>query len=532
MVRPTWFYVLTDIQYNVKTSDWHQEDSFIRNYTMLVMTSGDGRIVINGTGICLKRGSCMIVTPDMTTCMIAGEEGLGFYRLIFEVSLLNTSEFPEDLPLRLTHHIPCSGEVVCQPFSECIDYLEAIYQNRNSQDEMELFRNHVRFQELLRFIFEQNLFIHKEMSIRQAVSNSIEHIKQNYRSTWTVDQMAEVAQVSRWHYTRMFKEITGQIPLEYLNRIRIDRAKHLLKTTDDRLMDIAQHVGFSNEYYFSRRFKQTFGISPGQYRRHLRDGSRVFAPFLEDFLVALGVTPVMQCYHVGWGKQEYLGLQNVPIFDIARNPIDTLLDHKPDHILLDGGMDRWMPFDQITELVPTYNLTHPGEDWRATLRTVADLLGRTSLVQDIIEQYEYKANEARSLLHRSVRKQTVACLRISALGVSLYAGSERGYTGPVLYSDLGLTPHPLVRKLTNYHRRVELTQEWLERLDADHLFIMFDKRHSMLEGEERRLLNTPSWQALPAVRNRCVYEVDFMTWMNYGILSHGLKIDDVLKVLV
>lgn len=56
--------------------------------------------------------------------------------------------------------------------------------------------------------------------------------------------------------------MTGLTPLDYVNKIRIDRAKHLLVTTNDRLYEIGQHVGFNNEYYFSRRFRQEVGVSP------------------------------------------------------------------------------------------------------------------------------------------------------------------------------------------------------------------------------------------------------------------------------
>lgn len=74
---------------------------------------------------------------------------------------------------------------------------------------------------------------------------------------------------------------------------------------------------------------------------------------------------------------------------------------------------------------------------------------------------------------------------------------------------------------------MNLSSEELAGLSADHLFITFD----LQEGEGRELLDTPLWRGLPAVRNRCVYEVDFMAWMNYGVLSHQRKISDVLKVL-
>ncbi|MNE96617.1 hypothetical protein D3C80_1948360 [compost metagenome] len=50
-------------------------------------------------------------------------------------------------------------------------------------------------------------------------------------------------------------------------------------------------------------------------------------------------------------------------------------------------------------------------------------------------------------------------------------------------------------------------------------------------GEGRELLETPLWRKLPAVRSGCVYEMDFMAWMNYGVMSHQRKIADVLQVL-
>ncbi|MNI71249.1 Iron(3+)-hydroxamate-binding protein FhuD precursor [compost metagenome] len=148
-------------------------------------------------------------------------------------------------------------------------------------------------------------------------------------------------------------------------------------------------------------------------------------------------------------------------------------------------------------------------------------------MQEVIGNYEQQAYSARKLLGRSMRGQTVAVLRISAGGVTLYGSDNLGYTGGVIYGDLGLQPHSLVRHLSRGRKFVNLTDEALSCLAADHLFITFDAQ----EGEGRELLDTALWQSLPAVRNRCVYEMDFMAWMNYGVLSHQRKIQDVLGVL-
>ncbi|UVI27451.1 AraC family transcriptional regulator [Paenibacillus spongiae] len=522
-------HVLLDIRYIVQPSDGRQNGQVNADYSMLVMTGGTGTIIMDGSEFHLERGRCFIVKPGTAFITVSeAKRGLSYYQFLFKIWDLHRTDECEQINGSQFFY---EGEISCRPFSQCIEIVEAIYRNRHTKEELEAFYNHVRFQELLRFLFQQNRSDQSSLLKRQAVENSIEHIQQHYQMPWTVEQLADLADVARWHYTRIFKEITGQIPLDYLNGVRIDRASQLLLTTDDRLFDIAQHVGFNNEYYFNRRFKQKLGITPGQYRRHHRNHTRVFAPFLEDFVVALGITPVVQCSHSKWGKQDYLGLHHVPVIDLAADDVDTLSRYKPDFIMLDKGMDKWMSYDQLGMLAPTYHINHPEEDWRMTLQRTAELLGKSGMVQEIITQYEQKAHAAKQALMRSVRGQTVAFLRISALGISLYSGPDHGYTGPVLYKDLGLAPHPLVGELTKNIRKIVLEGEWLERLDADHLFITFDKRHSITEGEERKILQSQSWLELPAVMNGFVYEVDFLTWMNYGILSHGKKIDDVMKVL-
>lgn len=178
-------------------------------------------------------------------------------------------------------------------------------------------------------------------------------------------------------------------------------------------------------------------------------------------------------------------------------------------------------------MAPLLRLPFHQEDWRATLRSAAAVFGRTERVQEVIGHYEQQARQAKRMLSRSIRGQTVALLRISAYGVALYGCDELGYSASVLHEDLGLQRHGFVSRLTRGQKRVNLSREELSELTADHLFITFDKQ----EGESRELLDTQLWRSLPAVRNRCVYEVDFMAWMNYGVLSHQRKIEDVLKVL-
>ncbi|SFF14800.1 ABC-type Fe3+-hydroxamate transport system, substrate-binding protein [Paenibacillus algorifonticola] len=529
-LRHAIFYRLTDVQYVELPDRQEQELHAAHEHMIITVTGGTGALQANGERHALSRGACYIFSPNIRIVLTySGSDegavgGLSYYCLTFDS--VGGEKAKEVAGTAEPDPFPCLGEVACSPFSYCVSELQGLYEKRHEQDELEAFRSDIRFQQLLLFIMQKNLPLRTESSVRRAMELSIAHIKQNYREELTVDKLAEQANMVRWRYSRLFKELTGEIPLHYLNAVRVEQAKKLLASTDDRLFNIAQSVGYSNEYYFSRRFKQSVGLTPGQYRRHQRENIRVFAPFIEDYVLALGIRPIMQFSHDDWGRQEYLGLDDVPEFNVVSDSEAALSDFAPEFIMLDSGIERW-GMDRLTSLAPSIHLTYKGEEWRSTLYSIADLLGRVAEVRPVIADYENKATAAKAKLSRSIKRQTVACLRLSAQSILLYGGPDNGYTGPVLYRDLGLTPHSLVEKLAKGKRFVELSMAELVLLDADHLFITIDT----ISGRQIELLQSPLWRSLPAVRNGSVYEVDFLSWMNYGVLSHHRKIDDVLRVL-
>ncbi|MFC9708263.1 helix-turn-helix domain-containing protein [Paenibacillus sp. NPDC056933] len=477
-----------------------------------------------------------IVIEDST----GTENELQFYKLD-----LTVAEVKEDTSNRMNmrdtteHHRFLKGidiqgslsliELNYSPWSSCLEPLAQILRQQTACDWLEQWEVQLRFQEWFRILLRQSDPETEEPNDRVRLQSSIRYIHEHYNQAITVDDLAADIRLTRASYTRQFKESTGKLPLDYVNAVRLERSKQLLQLTDDRLHDIAQNVGFNNEYYFGRRFKQYAGISPGLYRRHHRQDARVFAPYLEDFVLALGVRPMLQYSHRSWGRQHYLGLDDVPEFDVTQLDAGINETNVPEFIMLNGGYERWN-LERFEQVAPTFYVDHQGEDWRSILKSTADVLGKVSRVQDVIGDYEEKAQEAKKRLARVMRGQTVAFLRISVSEIILY-GNQYGFVGPVLYQDLGLTPHVRVQQWVSQNRRVVIGLKQVCQLEADHLFITFDKADSGHPGEERKLLQREGWKRLPAVKSGHVYEVDFMTWMNYGVLSHGKKIDDILRFM-
>lgn len=513
------------------------------SHSLFVVTCGNGSMACSDREIRMEKGMIIFV-PVGKSIVIEDSTGteneLQFYKLD-----LTVAEVKEDTSNRMkigdtteqhgfVKGIDIQGslsltELNYSPWSSCLEPLAQLLRQQTTCDWLEQWEVQLRFQEWFRTLLRQSDPENEEPNDRVRLQRSIRYIREHYNQAITVDDLAADIRLTRASYTRQFKEITGKLPLDYVNAVRLERSKQLLQLTDDRMHDIAQNVGFNNEYYFGRRFKQYAGISPGLYRRHHRQDARVFAPYLEDFVLALGVRPMLQYSHRSWGRQHYLGLDDVPEFDVSQQDAQFNVANTPEFIMLNKGFERWN-LERFEQVAPTFYLEHWGEDWRSILKSTADVLGKVSRVQDVIGDYEEKAQEAKKLLTRHMRGKTVAFLRISASEITLY-GNQFGYVGPVLYQDLGLTPHFCVQQWAHQSRRISIELEQLSQLEADHLFITFDNMDSAYPREERKLLESDEWKRLPAVKSGHVYEVDFMTWMNYGVISHGKKIDDILRYL-
>ena len=110
----------------------------------------------------------------------------------------------------------------------------------------------------------QDLNYNKE-SIR--INKSIAYIDSNYMMCITLDDIARVAGLSRFHFSRIFKLATGHTFKDYLNMKRLKAAKKLLKLPEINISQACYSVGFNDVSYFSRTFKKYEGINPSYYRK-------------------------------------------------------------------------------------------------------------------------------------------------------------------------------------------------------------------------------------------------------------------------
>lgn len=99
--------------------------------------------------------------------------------------------------------------------------------------------------------------------VRQTAS----YFKNHFSELGGIGEAAEIFHVSQAHLTRVFHKETGQTPLQYLTRLRIEHALFLLLNTKDSIESIAVACGFLNGNYFAKVFRRYLGCSPEEYRK-------------------------------------------------------------------------------------------------------------------------------------------------------------------------------------------------------------------------------------------------------------------------
>lgn len=107
----------------------------------------------------------------------------------------------------------------------------------------------------------------EERRRRERIESAARRIRENPAEPVTVTEMAEAAGYSDDHFTRLFSRFLGATPKEYAIRARLQRARQLLQHSALTVEQIAFTLGYADVFFFSRQFKQRFGVPPTSLRK-------------------------------------------------------------------------------------------------------------------------------------------------------------------------------------------------------------------------------------------------------------------------
>jgi len=110
-----------------------------------------------------------------------------------------------------------------------------------------------------------DLPINKEYFSR--INKVLDYIENNLESQFTLEELASVANFSKFHFHRIFLGVIGETPFQFIQRVRLEKAAaSIARSSHESITEIAQRFGFSDISTFSRNFKSYFKLSPTQYR--------------------------------------------------------------------------------------------------------------------------------------------------------------------------------------------------------------------------------------------------------------------------
>jgi AraC family transcriptional regulator len=124
--------------------------------------------------------------------------------------------------------------------------------------------------------FQQRSFRHeaflKKVTTEQPANliRCVHYIHNNIQKDITLEELAEKANVSKYHFCRLFKKHIGISPIKFILSRKITLAKELMRRQEANISMIAAELGFNDVSSFSEKFKQLTGITPTQFRKSLK----------------------------------------------------------------------------------------------------------------------------------------------------------------------------------------------------------------------------------------------------------------------
>ncbi len=119
--------------------------------------------------------------------------------------------------------------------------------------------------DLLKMIYE-DLSGPAKGAVPEGISSLQQYIGQHYTENLSVDDLTQIAHMSKYHMIRQFRRFTGFSPHEYMIRLRLSQAESMLLLTDLPSYKIGALLGFPTEANFIQHFKRVYGITPGRAR--------------------------------------------------------------------------------------------------------------------------------------------------------------------------------------------------------------------------------------------------------------------------
>ncbi|GGD86913.1 helix-turn-helix transcriptional regulator [Paenibacillus nasutitermitis] len=234
----------------------------MEDYDIWYVMEGQGAITINGTGYDVKRGTLVLLYPgDVIKARHDPEDRLMVIYIHFLLEGTGGLAAAEaGMPRYMRLEEPQWLEMYLLRVLE-VDRWETKWK----EEEFNLLLKLIMIRLMREMELQQQETPVSRMN-RQRIQKVTDYMRQHIRGRLTPSQIGEEFQCSPRYLSRLFKQYTGISLKEYITRVRMERATVLLCETSMTITQIAEAVGYSELFYFSKLFKHIHGVSPQHFR--------------------------------------------------------------------------------------------------------------------------------------------------------------------------------------------------------------------------------------------------------------------------
>ncbi|MFC7153235.1 helix-turn-helix domain-containing protein [Cohnella cellulosilytica] len=365
------------------------------------------------------------------------------------------------------------------------------------------------------------------------IEEVLAYIRAHYSEELSRDKLASLTGVHPDHFSRWFRKMTGRSYVDFVAETRMSKARERLLGSGDSLHEIARKVGYKDEFYFSRKFKQLVGTAPTLYRRKPKTVFSLACNYTAG-LLAVGHVPSVGSL-TPWLSRRYqaeLGQGRLkPIFWDDCHPSGLREEPRPDVILCHDKQYDEEQLELLRELAPTLSIPFGSMSWQEQFMLVAELVGEADRARIRLDRYDAALEIARE---RVVRKfdlsETVLILEIWTDELAIF-GDTYGRAGHIVYRAFGFSPPELVRRqVIPGAGYTYIEEERLIEYDADIVFLIVHNDPTSRKTA-CRLKRGEAWKALTAVKRGRVYDFDGGLFYGYDPASTEMQLQRIMKAI-
>lgn len=237
----------------------------IQHHELIFFTGGKGSIIIAKKRYQVKEGMLFYICPDVLHSIeLDPEEPVCFQSVHFSYARVSFNENKWEIKNE-EKALPLHAAQELRDYYQAEDIFKKLVDRWDAKQPGYEFVAKTLLQQLLIAIFQNLKKQNRNDSASLKVGKIIKYMHENINRKVTLAELSEMVQLSSPYLSRTFKDTTGYSVIGFFNKIEIDKAKELIIEGNKKVKEIAQELGFADEFYFSRIFKRIEGISPSEY---------------------------------------------------------------------------------------------------------------------------------------------------------------------------------------------------------------------------------------------------------------------------